>query len=962
MIEKLRHGSEIESSKLNEMIEAINKNDASHDEIRTLAESIKTLAKDVYNKLETYSEQVSENLEAIPEVKNLYADILLARDSVDWIDINEDETDIDAFIAHALSGYEGDKEEPAERLKIIRGTTNQINLNTPAIKDKQILIAYDNTNNKGILYFDINNTRIPVSASGNVSITASVPTFEFIQDGDQVKLQMKVGGQVSGISPNLKGATGSQGVQGVQGPQGIKGDKGDKGEQGLPGTIGQDGATTLMAIYFSNYSDGRNASETYSSQKYMGIKTYLSTDSEATVSAQPIKWFRISGDTLYPIYDSETGYLTFTTQKPEESSFYIRGPKGDKGDTGATPTLAFKLAEDKVITLQSISSEGAYIYDLSALKGDKGDQGDPGEQGKKGDKGNPPTIKFVAESTTEEEPSVIDVTPSNGQYDAVFKLKVPKGKDGDSVTDAITSNKGELLLILSSGKVINLGNIKGDKGDKGEPGTIEIKGLVNNVADLPITKVNPGDCYVVTSIENDVEKNNLYICVDNSKTTYSEIYKNIGNIKGDKGNPGQNGLDGSVIHNGNLVTEAGINLVINAVFKEGDYYLNTNTYDLYRIESVPSVKTYTISKVGNIKGAKGETGATGATGANGMSITSVQLKNTEGKQKTYSILSGETELGTFNITDGIDGTNGKDGTNGSKIYSGTEESANDNTQAYSATIGDYYLCLANEKLYKKTGLATWEYQCTLQGTNGINGTNGKDGTKISKLTNLTIKTTDQEGDLGIYNNNLYECQLTNSDTKQWVNIGNLKGDAGLQGRPQRVFTITSNTDFTSDIITLPINSEFITTNPINTNYSKISVGDLVLILDSSNKYYGTVFICTEVTTTTVSFTLLQAKQATKISNNNTGSVTVSLNPNEICNLTSSNISNITVTLNSSSTNYNNPWYEVSFKVASTSLTVTLPDNLTFANDFTTEDFAYGYTYILHIENNIIYVNRYKTTT
>ena len=373
MIEKLRHGSEIESSKLNEMIEAINKNDASHDEIRTLAESIKTLAKDVYNKLETYSEQVSENLEAIPEVKNLYADILLARDSVDWIDINEDETDIDAFIAHALSGYEGDKEEPAERLKIIRGTTNQINLNTPAIKDKQILIAYDNTNNKGILYFDINNIRIPVSASGNVSITASVPTFEFIQDGDQVKLQMKVGGQVSGISPNLKGATGSQGVQGIQGPKGEQGEKGEKGEQGLPGTIWQDGATTLMAIYFSNYSDGRNASETYSSQKYMGIKTYLSTDSEATVSAQPIKWFRISGDTLYPIYDSETGYLTFTTQKPEESSFYIRGPKGDKGDTGATPTLAFKLAEDKVITLQSISSEGAYIYDLSALKGDKGE-------------------------------------------------------------------------------------------------------------------------------------------------------------------------------------------------------------------------------------------------------------------------------------------------------------------------------------------------------------------------------------------------------------------------------------------------------------------------------------------------------------------------------------------------------------------------------------------------------------
>ena len=141
-IEKIRHGSEITSSKLNEIIEAVNNTNSEHQSIRDLGDSIKNTVKEVYNTLEKYSEQVEEHIDAIPEIKNLYADILLARDSVDWIDVSEDFIDQNAKIFSDLDGYESEAEEPAQRLRIIRGTTDKVNMDIPERKDKQILISY----------------------------------------------------------------------------------------------------------------------------------------------------------------------------------------------------------------------------------------------------------------------------------------------------------------------------------------------------------------------------------------------------------------------------------------------------------------------------------------------------------------------------------------------------------------------------------------------------------------------------------------------------------------------------------------------------------------------------------------------------------------------------------------------------------------------------------------------------
>ena len=101
MIDKIRHGSEISSSKLNEIISAVNKMESDNKEVISLKKELDSRLDSIYNQLEAYSEQVAEHLESLPEVKNLYADILLARDSVDWINIAEDETDVDDFIAAA---------------------------------------------------------------------------------------------------------------------------------------------------------------------------------------------------------------------------------------------------------------------------------------------------------------------------------------------------------------------------------------------------------------------------------------------------------------------------------------------------------------------------------------------------------------------------------------------------------------------------------------------------------------------------------------------------------------------------------------------------------------------------------------------------------------------------------------------------------------------------------------------
>lgn len=730
MIEKIRHGSEISSSKLNEIIDTVNTTAIEHEEIRELSSSITATVDQVYTQLETYSEQIGEHLDAIPEIKNLYSDILLARDSVDWIEISEDITDAQAQIAHALSEYSGDTEEPAQRLQIIRGPNHKIQ--QVEKRDRQILIGYELDSEgivtKGIMYFDYFDSksgslqRCPVSSNLDTTISISAPEFSFFTTLDnEVKLQASYNGTVQAVSPNLKGEKGETGLQGPKGEKGEKGEKGDAGVRGDKGPQGEDGASTLFEVRYSETSSGLSASDIYREgiHKYMGIRTYLSSMTDAEIASQPFKWFRVVGDTYYPYYD-KNGYLRFSTTKPQGSTdaYYIKGDRGPEGPEGSPPNLAFKIKngdKEELIPIESISADNIHIYDITGLKGEKGDSLTFADltaaekdllRGEKGDKGDKPKVFFMAEEVDAEYPNVIDTTPLNSPYDGVFTIQLPKFRDiedvelvGHSVEDPLTDiyhikysdNRNPTTFYIKNGKdgvgtsithswegtslTLNSASgsttvdLKGPKGDTGENGTsLNISSIIytspDNLPQFNTTPVN--NAYIVQSEES----YNLYFkAYDGTDWT---ILEHWGGIQGPQGETGLTGEKGTTLLTGTAIASSEsmfkVNIInIDTELRANDLYLNTSNYNMYRIDSKNVEEgTYTVTLIGNIKGPSAkfseftEEEKEALKGEQGIGINSIEFVssgiNNEGvTTKTYRINLTDGTQENFTVTDGKDG-------------------------------------------------------------------------------------------------------------------------------------------------------------------------------------------------------------------------------------------------------------------------------------------------------------------
>ena len=187
------------------------------------------------------------------------------------------------------------------------------------------------------------------------------------------------------------------------------------------------------------------------------------------------------------------------------------GPKGDKGDTGLGTTIkgTYNSYADLVAAHPRSTGEDAYIIDgelyywnvdqnkwmsagsIKGNTGDKGEKGDTGDTGAKGDTGN--TGKTGA---------------TGGKGDTG-----PKGDTGDTGATGDTGPAGA-------------------KGDTGATGTgITIKGSYDTYEELihDHPTGEPGDAYLVNG--------NLYIW---NGTTW----ENVGNIKGDTGDTGPQGVKG----------------------------------------------------------------------------------------------------------------------------------------------------------------------------------------------------------------------------------------------------------------------------------------------------------------------------------------------------------------------------------------------------------------------------------
>lgn len=118
------------------------------------------------------------------------------------------------------------------------------------------------------------------------------------------------------------------------------------------------------------------------------------------------------------------------------------------------------------------------------------------------------------------------------------------------------------------------------------------------------------------AVEEEVDILTSAECVTFADGETFEQKLEAGKLTGPKGDPGQTGQTGKPGANGADGTDGATWLfgtaVPSAQGKTGDFYLKTDTFDIY------SKATGSWVKSGNIKGPKGDTGATGQQGPQGV--------------------------------------------------------------------------------------------------------------------------------------------------------------------------------------------------------------------------------------------------------------------------------------------------------------------------------------------------------
>ena len=269
---------------------------------------------------------------------------------------------------------------------------------------------------------------------------------------------------------------------------------------------------------------------------------------------------------------------------------------------------------------------------------------------------------------------------------------------------------------------------KGDKGDTGVRGTIITLGTAitgtsasETVYSTGIAESLVGDLYINTTTSN------YYRCTvagdpATAKWVYVGCLQGIQGIQGEQGPQGDAGEDGATITTGTTVSNGSAA----TGFKDGDLYINTNTYDLFQVVS------NNWSLIGNIKGATGDQGPKGDQGIQGP-------KGDQGEQgpKGDQGIQGEKgEQGPQGIQGdkGDKGDKGDQGDPGSKIGVGTEVSV-PGAVSGDYVAGDYYLNNTTWNLYHAVDSgdsAAWTLVGNIKGATGEQGPKGDQGIQGEK--------------------------------------------------------------------------------------------------------------------------------------------------------------------------------------------------------------------------------------
>ena len=374
-----------------------------------------------------------------------------------------------------------------------------------------------------------------------------------------------------------------------------------------------------------------------------------------------------------------------------ESQILLKAEKGDKGDQGEPGIAGSRWYSGSGVPVDELGVENDFYLDISNddvyqkgvsswdspvanIKGAPGLAGSDGTNGTDGDDGR--EVELQVATGYIQWRYVGDVSWTN--LVSLVSLTGPAGQDGTNGLDGSNGSDGREVLLQVSGGYIqwqysgdmswtNLVALADLKGEKGDDGYTPIKGVDYFDGNNGLDGAAGSRWYEDSGVPSDIVgiEHDFYLDITNGDVYEKGVAtwgSSIGNIRGLQGIPGNdgtdgtdgadglNGEDGNTWYSGSGVPSDGLGV-------NGDFYLNTATYDVY----VKAGGTWG-SPALNIKGAKGDTGDVGS--INGYSPKSPVVDNDiiliEDSEATYAkkkvLLSVlKTYIGSSSSSDPQDG-------------------------------------------------------------------------------------------------------------------------------------------------------------------------------------------------------------------------------------------------------------------------------------------------------------------
>ena len=412
------------------------------------------------------------------------------------------------------------------------------------------------------------------------------------------------------------------------GPKGDKGDPGEQGPQGEPGKDGEDG------------KDG------------VGIAKIEKISSEGLVDTYEIT-YTDGTKTIFTITNGANGTDGKDGVDGDDGKDGADGKPGQDGEDGKDGVDGEDGKDGVGISSAEVNADGELVLyftngtslNLGKVVGSDGKDGADGEDGKDGADGKPGQDGEDGKDGADGEDGV-------------------DGKDGVGIADVAIVD-GKLVITLSNGTVIDLGNIKGEDGkdgadgEDGKDGVDGKPGQDGEDGKDGIDGINGKDGVSIVKSEIN-EKGELVL-------TYSDGTSiNLGRVVGTDGKDGADGEDGKDGVDG----KPGQDGADGADGKDGVDGIGISTVVINeKNELVITLSNGTVINLGNVKGDKGdkgeagEDGVDGTDGKDGVSIVKSEINEKGELVLTYS--NGTSiNLGKVVGSDGKDGADGEDGKDG----------------------------------------------------------------------------------------------------------------------------------------------------------------------------------------------------------------------------------------------------------------------------------------------------------